>query len=805
MELYDYQKRVKSCLLNGKSVILQAPTGSGKTRAALAPFIEAFFDLPADAFPRKCVYSVPMRVLASQFYREYGELAARYERIHRRSMDVQIQTGAQALDPRLEGDLIFTTIDQTLSNFLNIPYALGGREANLNAGAVLSSYLVFDELHLFDPDSTLPTTLHMLELLRGIVPFLVMTATFSHDRLQALARSLNAEAIVLSDEEANTIPSQHKTRRVHAVDEELTASAVLEQHRSRSIAICNTVARAQALYDDLQRQAPESAVRLLHSRFLRTDRDRIESWLEQEFGKDRGRHTLDRAILVATQAIEVGVNISSEALHTELAPAASVLQRAGRCARYEGEEGQVFVYRLPPDKTGNPNYMPYHEGSQREICERTWHALHAHNGEAYDFGKELAVVDEAHGLADRRVMETLSARRFAVMQDIHNTIATQDRSKASRLIRDVDSRTIIVHPEPEKIENPWAYEGFGLHRGSLYGAFDGLQALADQIGADWVMRRAEPLPEEEGMNGRTVWRWPLIRSKDDLTGALLVVINPALAEYTREVGFCLGMAGDETWSSPLLQHDRAAQAIYSYRRETIQEHVARMVRVCDKPFVVRTTGLERQALFAEFRYALSHLEAQQGWPEGTLERLARLMLVAHDLGKLDVRWQKWAHQWQEEVSRLRGADLRIPADYLAAHTDSNPNDPEEKALGQRMRGMRPNHAAESAAAVVNVLAAEAGSLHLARAGLTAIIAHHSPGATGEHEQFQAHSAAPSAFPHLLTAAGLPSQLKREPVWGLKKGAELVNRKVDFASDEQLLAYLYLARILRLADYRSQAW
>lgn len=64
MPLYPYQELVKSHLLNGRPVVLQAPTGSGKTRAALAPFIEAFFDLKDDAFPKQCLYSVPMRVLA---------------------------------------------------------------------------------------------------------------------------------------------------------------------------------------------------------------------------------------------------------------------------------------------------------------------------------------------------------------------------------------------------------------------------------------------------------------------------------------------------------------------------------------------------------------------------------------------------------------------------------------------------------------------------------------------------------------------------------------------------------------------
>ncbi|MBO9320018.1 MAG: DEAD/DEAH box helicase, partial [Chloroflexus sp.] len=155
MQLYPYQQRVKDLILNGTSVVLQAPTGSGKTRAALAPFIEGFFDRPATA-PRKCVYVTPMRVLANQFYAEYHQLAASYYRRHGKPLDVRIQTGEQPDDRRFEGNLIFCTVDQFLSSYLMMPYSLPYRLANVNAGAFTGAYLVFDEFHLFDPEAALP-------------------------------------------------------------------------------------------------------------------------------------------------------------------------------------------------------------------------------------------------------------------------------------------------------------------------------------------------------------------------------------------------------------------------------------------------------------------------------------------------------------------------------------------------------------------------------------------------------------------------------------------------------------------------
>ncbi len=818
MELYAFQRRVYEHLSEGRSVVLQAPTGAGKTRAALYPFLRAW-EYEED-FPRKCIYSVPLRVLANQFWDEYEGRARRFG--FTRPLHVGIQTGERPDDPRLEDNLVFTTIDQTLSNFLNIPYALSRRQGNLNAGAVVESYLVFDELHLFDPQVTLPTALQMLRMLRGVVPFVVMTATLSGEMVQALARALDAEPLVLAPEEAAAIPSQHKTRRVQAVDAELTAEEVLARHRVRSVAICNTVGRAQALFESLRQQAgPEVEVRLLHSRFLRADRKSHEEWLRREFGKDKAAYTVESAILVATQVVEVGLDITSENLHTELAPAASIVQRAGRCARYTGEEGDVWVYRLPVDESGRPRYAPY-LGEQEAICEKTWDALGERSGAVFDFGAELALVNAAHGEADRRLLEELEAQRYYIADCIAKTIEEQDRGAARELIRRVDSRTVIVHPDPESIENPWAYEGFGIFRGSLFGAYEELESLADDLGLDWVLMTADPLPETESSRERTVWRWRHIVDKEDLRGTLLVAVNPRLATYSPETGFRLGVPGGGSGvgsgvgpgvdpgvgpgvapgvglnrrlgQSPLRERRRRQRDFAPYRRETFQEHVARMMRAYEHLFFDRRAGKERLPLAAEWAYAARRLEQKYDWPEGTLDRLARWVIALHDLGKLDVRWQRWAHRWQDEVSELRGEDLRLPEEYLAAHTDYDEQDEAEKALNRRLRRRRPNHAAEGAAAAVDWLFDHLGEQSLVRAALTAIVRHHSASASGRHGGFRAHPAAEEALREVLgEVAGVQ--------WEVEEG-DLGKYLIRPRREDELLVYLLLARVLRMADQRS---
>ncbi len=803
MSLYPFQERVYELLSAGRSVVLQAPTGAGKTRAALYPFLSAWeYETP---FPRKCIYSVPLRVLANQFRDEYDGLARRYS--FKRPLDVTIQTGARPEDPKLEGNLVFTTIDQTLSSFLNIPYSLGLGQGNINAGAVLSSYLVFDELHLFDPDTTLPTTLHLLRILRGVVPFLVMTATFSTERVNALAKMLGAEPLVLSPDEAAAIPSQAKTRRMHTVENVLTAEAILNRHTQRSVVICNTVDRVQALFQELRCQVGgDVQVRLLHSRFLPGDRNDSEDWLRREFGKQKDRYTVRSAILVATQVVEVGLDITSQALHTELAPASSVIQRAGRCARYAGEEGDVFVYRLPVDEKEAPRYAPYSEREQVEIIERTWPALATVSGQSFDFGKELDVVDKAHGPADQVMMQKLRAGRFATAQQISATIETQDRGAASQLIRDVDSRTVIVHPDPTRIENPWVFDGFSIYRGSLFGAYAELENLANEQKADWVMMTADARPEEEeNARARTVYTWRLINGVDELVQSALVAVNPLLASYTSEIGFRLGVPGDPTWVSPLRPSGKKRELFPPYRRETLVEHIRRMTRVYDYPFYDWSKQKERRSLADELAFAGRGLEHRCGWSPGTIDRLVRSIIAVHDLGKLDVRWQGWAHRWQKKVGELRGEEMAVPDNYLAGHTDYDGENEAEKAANRQIRHLRPNHAAESARAAVDWLMDQFGNQVLARAAVTAIVRHHNAGTRGEHGSFKADAASAALFPDLLREAGVEDATQGEVFWTFAAGTEVVNRLIRSGYDEELLTYLLIVRALRLADQRSQEW
>ncbi len=154
--------------------------------------------------------------------------------------------------------------------------------------------------------------------------------------------------------------------------------------------VVNTVERAQALYGALsqiyeqattktrqrKRSVPETTdpqiekpeLLLIHSRFRPLERQKLNQQLILADNVCRGEPLASLAdpeqlwvesvrhhglIVVATQVIEAGVDISAKTLFTDLAPWPSLVQRFGRCNRFgEHEEAQVFWIGIPSEKKG---------------------------------------------------------------------------------------------------------------------------------------------------------------------------------------------------------------------------------------------------------------------------------------------------------------------------------------------------------------------------------------------------------------------------------------------------------------------
>jgi CRISPR-associated endonuclease/helicase Cas3 len=108
----------------------------------------------------------------------------------------------------------------------------------------------------------------------------------------------------------------------------------------KSLVVFNTVPEAIEFYKIARESLdmPKDRMLLLHSRFTGDDREEKRKKIEKL------RHD-EEYLIVSTQVIEAGVDISSNLFVSDLAPASSLIQRLGRFLRYKEEkEGRVHLW-----------------------------------------------------------------------------------------------------------------------------------------------------------------------------------------------------------------------------------------------------------------------------------------------------------------------------------------------------------------------------------------------------------------------------------------------------------------------------
>lgn len=779
---YPYQLRAYEAIKAGRSIIIQAPTGAGKTRAALYPYFanieqaEHLTDTQRASLPLPltCRYAVPMRVLATQFQREYSEHFTRLDR--RRGtrfndtyskLDISlpaIQTGEAPEDTLFESPLTFCTIDQLLASFIGTPYSVSPRQANMNVGAVVGSYLILDEFHLYPVDhgnGARLTSLAMLRMLKRFSPFVLMTATLSTNFLDALAKLLDADVIRVDDEELQAIQAG-RMRMLHCSPIPMTAEMVLDSHAAAyargmgaSVVVCNTVARAQEIYQQL-RQAlrdkldiPTSHLMLLHSRFTSEDRraksDQLEAWLGKETWSNGANPNV---IVVATQVVEVGLNISAGVLHTELAPANALIQRFGRCARFAQQHGDVIVYPIPANDKGKVSYRPYDD----TLCETTWDYLgqilpEASSSMSFGFAEEQKLIDAVHTAEDQRMLNEYADSETTLRRTIIETLAAHESGKRSQLIRDVDSISVLIHPEPERAitTRPFTWAAFSLRPGTLQGAWEALQQRQAETDTPWVMKQLVAASEqaagnEEDSRRESVYTWDVVHHPSQINGALRIALHPKLATYDSDLGFrLLTNPGEDTteWVSAPIDDQKGKPDFSKREQRSYLEHISGLMRAYD------------WSIRREVAWIAPRMQSALSLPDGALDSAIRFAIAFHDLGKLCIGWQQWAHAYQQQLVAQHGARFTVPpARQFLAKTDMLARWQDEKAIRDKLTQKKPpSHAVAGAVATpgmfsqflltafgtdnpdslteVQVNGADA----LRRATLSAIARHHTPSAT----------------------------------------------------------------------------
>lgn len=414
---YQYQTRLAD---QGPVAVLDVPTGCGKTAAAVLPWLwrRRFHPDPAVRrdTPHWLVMCLPMRTLTEQVARD---VTGWLERLGLSDLGPHVLIGGENLgtarwrrDPDRDA-IVVGTVDMLLSRALNRGYAMSRYQWPVDFGLLNNgTHWVFDEVQLLGP--ALPTS-RQLAAFREAGGFgtalpsstMWMSATVDHAALSTVDNPEAGPILTVGDADRTgpLAARLNATKRVERVEtdprryERSLAEVTAEAHRpgTRTLVICNTVARALAVHRALDRTLPAGVQRaILHSRFRPDDRrDRTSEALEAVEPSGPGQ------VLVSTQVLEAGVDLTSATLLTEVGPWASMVQRAGRCNRDGLQDDARFLWTAPP------NARPYVD----EDVASAVHALEDLEGRIVTPGLlrqvEVSSADPHHPVLRRRDMGSL--------------------------------------------------------------------------------------------------------------------------------------------------------------------------------------------------------------------------------------------------------------------------------------------------------------------------------------------------------------------------------------------------------------
>ncbi len=362
--------------------VVDVPTGLGKTNAILVAWLYRLLEGDA-ATGRRLVYCLPMRVLVEQTYRVASELVGRAAKLFEArglgAPSVHAMLGGFVDDSwEMKPDapaVLVGTQDMLLSRALARGYGMSRYKWPIHFGLLHNDCLwVLDETQLMGVGVE---TSAQLEAFRrrlgahGPAQTVWMSATVGHAQLETVDHprpqaGWRILGLGPADHDSALVQQRigaHKRLErapFSLVDDRdayaaTAAEAVIAAHRDRgglTLIVVNRVENAQAIYGALSEMGVETTA-LIHSRFRPGDRRRHEKIL----------HADGDRIVVATQAVEAGVDVSARTLFTELAPWPSLVQRFGRCNRY-GEHSDARAIWIDLDETEDA--APYEASSLSE-------------------------------------------------------------------------------------------------------------------------------------------------------------------------------------------------------------------------------------------------------------------------------------------------------------------------------------------------------------------------------------------------------------------------------------------------------
>ena len=420
-------EEVASC--DDTNFILNFPTGYGKTTLSIE--LARWLSTRTTTNFARLIHVVPTRALVE-------DIAKRA-----RGLNYAVQYSfapSELKSPNFLAKFVITTYDSFLLNLykasIGEPFSVHGHY-DLPRFSIYTSLVHFDEFHLMNEGNSWTSLIGAIKHLTKVgVNFMLSSATPSRsveEKIIENSRNITKVSVVrnygdsvkgrnckeMSEGEYECYTAEKRTPyRVVEVVEDLNVpdidielingeEEIPKVIEGRTIIVVNTVERAISLYDKLKQQQLKPC--LIHSRFRISDRMKINL------------HECE--IIISTQVIEVGVNISADVMITEQAPLPSIVQRVGRLLRYnEREKGTLYIWR-----TGE--YAPYDKDevirtlnalSNDDVCLKDPYGCHGKRGYAEIIDNVIKEPQVNYKLL--KELEEISINPFLTKKDLEKVL-----------------------------------------------------------------------------------------------------------------------------------------------------------------------------------------------------------------------------------------------------------------------------------------------------------------------------------------------------------------------------------------------
>lgn len=301
------------------------------------------------------------------------------------------------------------TIDQAELAALNV------KHVGLRMMGLAGKIVIIDEVHAYDVYMTTIITRLLNWLAAMNTSVIMLSATLPTSRRRQLAEAycegieINTKAdeypclmIIPNTLSVPTWTPDHKIgvwqperkieiQAIHFGDDEEQVEAMAQwllkkiSNGGCACYIANTVKRAQKIYQAVKNHIKDSRdivdLDLVHSQFPLDERIRREEELKEKYGKKEKQSRPEKGIVIGTQVLEQSLDLDFDLMVSDLAPIDLLLQRAGRLHRHERKQ-RSSAYGIPRlwinyeiDGAGVLKKGPDFKIYSRYIMLQTYHLL----------------------------------------------------------------------------------------------------------------------------------------------------------------------------------------------------------------------------------------------------------------------------------------------------------------------------------------------------------------------------------------------------------------------------------------------